>query len=263
MKKTIIALMALAGVAAADTVITGADLTWDVSSPNKDCTTVNGGNLTYSGGGWWVSGPTGTLAQSITLGLNQVLEFSYSCDFSTSNSVLTLALANNSGAVVMGKTYGDEVRLGTTTETGDAVARGYAFANTNNSGAVANITSYTALKDGVGEDANNVSFVVNSGDTVNTNDVTFTVAYNTTSSQFVGTLAYDGYTANIDLGETFSVNAITATFDGAAAFVGHVNDIQLKVTTVPESTVVPEPTTATLSLLALAGLASRRRRASR
>lgn len=89
---------------------------------------------------------------------------------------------------------------------------------------------------------------------INTNDVTFTVAYNTTLSQFVGTLAYDGYTAKIDLGETFSVNAITATFDGNSSFVGHVNDIQLKVTT------VPEPTTATLSLLALAGLASRRRR---
>ncbi len=253
MKKTIIALMALAGVAAADTVITGADLTWDVSTPNKDCTSVNSGNLTYSGGGWWVNGPTGTLAQSITLGLDQVLEFSYSCDFSATDSVLTLALANNSGAVVMGKTYNDNVCLGTTTDTGDAVARGYAFGNTNNSGAVANITDYTALKDG----ANNVTFDVNVGNTVNTNDVTFTVAYNTTLSQFVGTLAYDGYTAKINLGETFSVNAITATFDGASAFVGHVNDIQLKVTT------VPEPTTATLSLLALAGLASRRRRASR
>ena len=80
------------------------------------------------------------------------------------------------------------------------------------------------------------------------------MAYNTTLSQFVGTLAYDGYTAKIDLGETFSVNAITATFDGDSSFVGHVNDIQLKVTT------IPEPTTATLSLLALAGLASRRRR---
>ena len=258
MKKTIIALMALVGVAAADTVITGADLTWDVSAPNKDCTTVNSGDLTYSlntnVNGWWVNGPTGTLTQSITLGLNQVLEFSYSCDFSSSNSILTLALANNNGAVVMGKTYNDEVRLGTTTETGDAVARGYAFANTNNSGAVANITSYTALKDGVGENANNVTFDVNSGTTVNTNDVTFTVAYNTTLSQFVGTLAYDGYTAEINLGEAFSVDAITATFDGTGGFVGHVNDIQLKVTT------VPEPTTATLSLLALAGLASRRRR---
>ena len=261
MKKTIIALMALVGVAAADTVITGADLTWDISAPNKDCTTVDSGNLTYSlntnVNGWWVNGPTGTLTQSITLGLNQVLEFSYSCDFSASNSVLTLALANNSGAVVMGKTYNNEVRLGTTTETGDAVARGYAFANTNNSGAVANITSYTALKDGVGENANNVTFDVNSGSTVNTNDVTFTVAYNTTLSQFVGTLAYDGYTAEINLGEAFSVDAITATFDGTGGFVGHVNDIQLKVTT------VPEPTTATLSLLALAGLASHRRRASR
>ncbi len=254
MKKTIIALMALAGVAAADTVITGADLTWDVSAPYKDCTSVNSGNLTYSGGGWWVNGPTGTLTQSITLGLNQVLEFSYSCDFSSSNSVLTLALANNNGAVVMGKTYNNEVRLGTTTETGDAVARGYAFADTNSNTAVANITSFTALKDGVGENANNVTFDVNSGDTVNTNGVTFTVAYNTTLSQFVGTLAYDGYTAEINLGETFSVNAITATFDGDGAFVGHVNDIQLKVTT------VPEPTTATLSLLALAGLAARRRR---
>lgn len=254
MKKTLIALLALTGLAMADTVITGADLTWDTSSPYKDCTTVGNGNLTYSNGGWWVSGPTGTLSQSITLGQNQVMEFSYSCDFSISNSVLTLALASNSGAVVMGKTYNNEVRLGTTTETGDAVARGYAFANTNNSAGVANITSYTALKDGTGADASNVEFRVNSGDTVNTNEVTFTVAYNTSLSQFVGTLAYADYTADINLGKTFSVNAITATFDGEAAFVGHVNDIQIKVTT------IPEPTTATLSLLALAGLAARRRR---
>jgi hypothetical protein len=243
MKKTIIALFALAGVAMADTVITGADLTWDISSPYKDCTAVNDGNLTYSGGGWWVSGPTGTLAESITLGKDQVLEFSYNVNFNISNSILTLALVNNSGAVVMGKSYGDAVCLGTTTETGDAVSRGYAFSGTNNSGQVANIESgYTSL---------GADFTINAD-----NKVTFTVAYDTTLAQFVGTLALGDKTADINLGESFGVNAITATFDGAAAYVGKVNDMKLTVTTIP----VPEPTTATLSLLALAGLASRRRR---
>lgn len=241
MKKTIIALFALAGVAMSDTVITGADLTWDTSSPYKDCTAVNNGNLTYSGGGWWVSGPTGTLAESITLGKDQVLEFSYTVNFNDSNSILTLALVNNSGAVAMGKSYSDAVCLGTTTETGDAVSRGYAFSGTNNSTQVANIESgYTSL---------GADFAINAD-----NKVTFTVAYDTTLAQFVGTLALGDKTADINLGESFGVNAITATFDGSGAYVGKVNDMKLTVTT------IPEPTTATLSLLALAGLAARRRR---
>lgn len=246
MKKTLITLFALAGTAMASTVITGNDLTWDISTPYKDCTTVTNGNLTYSNGGWLVNGPTGSLTQAITLEQNQMLTFSYSFDFNSSDSIITLALVNSNGAVVMGKTYGNNVRLGTTTETGSAVARGYAFADTNNKDYVANITEgYTDL---------GTVFIVNSGDTVNTNNVTFTVAYDTSLSQFVGTLEYGGKSADVNLGETFSVNAVTATFDGASAFVANVNDIQLEVTT------IPEPTTATLSLLALAGLAVRRRK---
>ena len=42
-----------------------------------------------------------------------------------------------------------------------------------------------------------------------------------------------------------------------------ISDIALSYTAVPAAPAVPEPTTATLSLLALAGLAARRRRASR
>lgn len=244
MKKTLITLMALSGLAVADTVVTGSDLTWDISSPYKDCTTVSNGNLTYSGGGWWVSGPTGTLSNAITLEKEQVLKFSCSFDFSSTNSILTLALVGDNGAVVMGKSYDNDVKLATTNETGDSVSRGYAFAGTNNNGQVANITQGYITMD--------KEFLVNAGDTVNTNVISFTVAYDTTKAQFVGTLAYNGSTADITLGETFDVKAITATFDGDGSYVAHLNDIKLEV--------IPEPTTATLSLLALAGLAARRRR---
>ncbi len=174
-----------------------------------------------------------------------MLEFSYSCSFNKTDSVLTLALANDTGAVVMGKTYADDVRLATTTETGDAVARGYAFGGTNNDAQVANTSDYTTL---------GRNFTVNE-----TNTVTFTVAYDSAKSEFVGTLTYDGASKSVDLGDSFAVNAITATFDGDRGYLGYVNDIKLTVSTVPPPA-VPEPTTATLSLLALAGLAARRRR---
>ena len=256
MKKTFITLLALAGVAMGDTAITGSSLTWDTSSPYKDCTTVTNGDLHYAGGGWWVSGPTGSLTESIILGQDQKLEFSFTCSFYDkdhtdeygdrgSNSILTMALVSNTnGAVVMGKSYSDDIYLGSTAEIGDAVSRGYAFANTNNGDNVAEVTDKGALGESFtkGEDV--------------ANQVSFTVVYDTTKSQFVGTLIAAGKKAEIDLGTTFEVNAITATFDGDSHYVADVKDISLTVTKN-----IPEPATATLSLLALAALCARRRRA--
>ena len=194
------------------------------------------------------------MSEAIVLGQDQKLEFSFTCSFydnnhgddgdNGSNSVLTMALASGTnGAVVMGKTYDDVIYLDSTTETGDSVSRGYAFAGTNNTGQVAEITNERAL---------GASFT--KGEDV-ANEVTFTVVYDTTKSLFVGTLSAAGETAEIDLGSFFEVNAITATFDGDASYVANVSNISLTVTKN-----VPEPATATLSLLALAGLCARRRR---
>ena len=240
--------MALSCIALADVSVTPlTDLTWSLG---ENTTQLDDGTLQFTGTGstWSVYGSSAALGEkAITLNKDEELTVCYTASITTIDSILTLALVNSNGAVVMGTSYKDDsqndktfVRLGTTTETGDAVSRGYAFAGTNNSTSVANIGDYSTLT---------TNPVVNQEYTL-----TFKVAYDASQSNFVGTLGYSlgNDTVTVILGESFSVDKHVVTFDGNST--SKASAMSLSVTS------IPEPATATLSLLALAGLAARRRR---
>ncbi len=86
----------------------------------------------------------------------------------------------------------------------------------------------------------------------------------TTGLTTAGTVDVTYNTADVNPSTLFVVwNANPSTGNAGAGAVVTISDIALSYTAapaVPESPTVPEPTTATLSLLALAGLAARRRR---
>lgn len=85
----------------------------------------------------------------------------------------------------------------------------------------------------------------------------------TTGLTTAGTVEATYNTANVNPSTLFVV--WTANYPGTGNAEGGntpvtISDIALNYTAVPAAPVIPEPTTATLSLLALAGLAVRRRR---
>ena len=84
--------------------------------------------------------------------------------------------------------------------------------------------------------------------------LTTEIAWSAEKSQFVATVSYgaDKTILNTyDLGKSYSLDKLVFSMDGGSQKVSN-----LKIIT----NTIPEPTTATLSLLALAGLAARRRR---
>lgn len=90
-----------------------------------------------------------------------------------------------------------------------------------------------------------------------TTTLTGVIAWSDTANQFQLTLSSDK-TSNtiipINLGSSFTATDMVITSAGRDESLGKISKINLMVN------IVPEPTTATLSLLALAGLAARRRR---
>ena len=245
MKKTIIALLALAGVAGADTVNPLTDLNWQLGQGTSITDTKE---MFYWGGGstWAVYGSEAALANSITLQQNQVLTFSYTVNMSGGDSVTTFSLLGSNGAVSMGTAYKYQdkdttrsaIRLGSSGE----INNRYVISNSGDRDGVSYIR---------GENFTELTTPA-SANTPYT--LTFIVTYDQTAGQFVGTLGYSLSTdvKQINLGNEFNVNKIAATFDGNTQT--YVSNMSLSVVT------IPEPTTATLSLLALAGLAVRRRR---
>ena len=82
------------------------------------------------------------------------------------------------------------------------------------------------------------------------------ITWNDDAQKFVATIYVDGDVAGTqDLGSSYTLNKISV------ASAGNNNEWQSQPSfSNMQLTVVPEPTTATLSLLALMGLAARRRR---
>ena len=88
----------------------------------------------------------------------------------------------------------------------------------------------------------------------------------TTGLTTAGTVDVTYNTANVKPSTLFVVwtaNPSTGTGSEGGNTLVTISDIALSYTAAPAAPAVPEPTSATLSLLALAGLAARRRRASR
>ena len=238
MKKTIIAMLAASGLASAATYtpLDSAD-GWTLSSNRYTPVQYEDGTL-YSSG--WNQGYAHyDFSTPITLNEGEILKWSFDLTSNDTNSVATLTFETASLNVVMGSgAYNANIGYGVT---GDDSASGY-------------VTSG--------------GWGVQLGDSfANFSGVTFTTGVPYTMS---GLISKDGdnYTmtidvngtnyATVDLGTTFALDGIVFSADGANN-INQGSRLSNLVLTV-EGATVPEPATATLSLLALAGLAVRRRR---
>ncbi|MBR5876190.1 MAG: PEP-CTERM sorting domain-containing protein [Akkermansia sp.] len=259
MKKTLIALMALAGVAAAEqysiTPLTDSTFgTWTHSNNNTITNGVLSGNPN-----WQVDPSTYSVGGVYTYSEDEPLTFSFDVQNNgTGNGMLTLTFIGTENAIVIGHgnydkypdgnggeitNRGGDVQVGLTT---NLTAQGYGFANTN-PGDDAQLTALTNWE----------------------NAMPFNGAITTLS----GIIAWDGdsysltlnssaktETLTCDLGLTkLDLTKIMVTIEGGSTYYDDRD--AWKTATLSNLTVsVPEPATATLSLLALAGLAVRRRR---
>ena len=255
MKKTIIALFALAGVASADTISPITD-TASGSWTTHGTAQVKDGVISATNTNWQVDAATYTLTSSLNYATTDTLSFSFNAtNNGTGNSCLTLALIGSTNAIVLGHgSYdkpADEIQVAVTSEV--SVTGGYVFANTNPTDDLT-LTAADTLSGGMpasGSTSTISGSISWDGDSW---------ALELGSSATSATLSYDlGIT-------TLDVSKIMVTIEGGGA-PNHGDTAwqtptmsNLSISTPSVAPAVPEPTTATLSLLALAGLAARRRR---
>ncbi len=232
MKKTLITLLALAGVAAADT--TEAITLWDTGFS----VTTTGDNA----GQWTLSDEDKALLTS-------------------SDWVLKKA---DGSALLSTTTNASELRPNT--NVGSAQGWSLDFTLTNTSTEAITLTSLTfdtlifagsGVYQGLNTDRDFV-FTLTCGDvTLNTGNLT--IGGNTTNTPTNGVVTFTLDTA-VELAANESIALGLDVAKGTSnpgCFLG-LKSISASGTTIGET--IPEPTTATLSLLALAGLAARRRR---
>ena len=273
MKKTIVTLMAMSAVASAatneplkDTTTTAADgetlaagaKGWITGEKYNHSMTIDATNnsITNSDSDWNGDAATYRFSQVLTLAHTEKLEFSFDFTRSASNTVQSLTLVGTTQAVVIGHgNYADNTNLhvGISTNVANATtgegAHGYVFAGTANQGFIANTSIGATLTGGM---------------PVATSKITGSVAWD--GDSYMLTLESSSVNEGTDplkydLGTKFDVRDLVFTFDGqnATTLKGLTMSINPIPTQNPDST-IPEPATATLSLLALAGLAVRRRR---
>ncbi len=252
MKKTLITLLALAGVATAGEVFNLST----AGAPDKGDAVVSNGTITPSASNWetfdyakyaldeaiTLSAPADTLDFSFTVNRPHAIHGSDTVEKSL--TTLTFALTGGGQAIIVGhnnetsyEASAAELQVGTSSSIGDY---GYIFRSGNKDECI-----------GV-----SASKSLNGGMPFDTSTITGQIAWNTTNSVFTLTLTSSAWTNNealqFDLGESVTVDNIVFSVNGV--------DTPSFTAASVSANLVPEPTTATLSLLALAGLAARRRR---
>ena len=247
MKKTIITLLALAGVAGA-----APSLTTDFTTAPTDWTSGqwNGWNtphFNYGENGAVIAQPwkQNTLSTAITLSPEEAITIEFST-FGNGNEqglMFYLSSSTDNYSVVTGTSYNSN----------KAVDVGYLdkaiVPRTENGG---------SNMGNVGFQANTTNLVTSFGSTSGTTLSTF--------NPLTYTLTLDGAALTVSVkdkdGKTWSED-YTIKSDVTFDSIGFIMDGGAGNVGVKSISIIPEPTTATLSLLALAGLAARRRRASR
>ena len=240
MKKTLIALMALAGIAAAETETTPLTLSAVFSTSNKGNTqdvddysatftpntplTLSFNTLTISGstknGGYTTDNPGAVNPTAIRPNANV-------CANNSDSYTLTFTLHNSGQDVIdISKITLDVFGYNSG---GNAHTAGTPHANFELTYKLPEATSSVSLKE------TNINVY-------SSNTATFTMSNN--------------QTITLGANESIQLSLEVTKYDGSGSFVGLKGATFTGTTT----TTVPEPTTATLSLLALAGLAARRRR---
>ena len=264
MKKTFITLLALAGVAMGETA-TYSPLTstvgWTLGDSHtaKDGTpSINTTDGTLNGATIWARSSAIYDVQDITLSdEGDSLTVSFTITAGNTNTLLTGALIGNDKAIVLGHGgYSDEGKA-------DAIQYGTTSSDEG--------IWYNMQKEGsaMNNPSEGIVYVSTHGNTTgifsaNTPlTLTTSIKWDNAKSQFVATLCY-GEGANsstltsYDLGASYTLEKLVFSQDGADYQT--ISNLTIVETQAAPSSNVPEPATATLSLLALAGLAARRRR---
>lgn len=202
------------------------------------------GTLTLVNGNWNQSYAHFTLAEALTLTAEtDTISISYDISSTTANALLTGAIIGSGQAIVAG--HGQY----------NSTPQGIQYGTTSN----VNGNWYNLQGEdtgGVYVAGTNVAGIFSTSTplTLNTD-----IVWDANKSKFVATLSYGAnktVMATYDLGTTYSLEKIVFSMDGPNNQTDKMSISGLNIT----YSIIPEPTTATLSLLALAGLASRRRR---
>lgn len=253
MKKTITALCALSSLALATphdinlAPVSDGSTSWVMGHNNGDKSinpTLNteGNTIVYTNGNWSRGYAEGTFCEPLTLsGTDEWLTIEATIVSSnTKDTCQTLTVVTADTAIVIGqgayKANDGGVLMGST-----SVTDGH-FYHMQSTLEGATYVSPDGLQAGV--------FGINTPVTLSVN-----IAWSDDFSQFIATTSYNGTTLgdHINLGTNVSVDHIVFGLDGGNTVLT-VSDVTVK------GFAAPEPATATLSLLALAGLAARRRR---
>ena len=252
MKKTIIALMALAGMAIAD----DASLVWNLSFNGNSSVITNGSGEDYDSLSLSLNGATITDGICTSTAGNRVTLF---------DSAATLKMMDDFSLVIQGGANGQVSNWGVLFGLGEANSWNIKVAN-NASGILTFLEEGYSISDKEGsfatpydEMGTYIVTVDNGGKTAAQQSTAALTLYYNGSVVATATLGSGNCTA--ELLDTFAVggrnigtgNATNFSFTNVQLYSGVLSQSQI-------SQLVPEPTTATLSLLALAGLAVRRRR---
>lgn len=243
MKKTLVTLLALAGVAAAGEV-TFTDLTKNITTSGITFTQSTGlftGSITNYEGADAGKGSNGAITFAI--------DWSAASALTADTCILTLNYDNTTTTHTSGENNGIYFKAD------DDSIRAWFGGAVNNGGNIATTDEVSGAKKTIkGKD---YAILTLRYDDIGATDATKGVSLFTSTSEIYeywgqGSSNYDEVTSiyiNTDL-----VKAVTI-------MTGEINDATAKAgVTNLAAAMVPEPTTATLSLLALAGLAARRRR---
>ena len=192
--------------------------------------------------GWGRGCAIYTFATPISLtNATDTLTFSFDLTQTDADVLSSVALVGDSQTIVMGSHYNwESLQYGLISKgTDDGADMTY-------SAGASTWTNYYAANADYGQRYDLIAV-----DTSNPVTISGEIAY--ANDQYVLTLTTGSVTKTLNLGDSVQVNQISIALDGPSNKFPAVSKLTI---TAP----VPEPATATLSLLALAGLAARRRR---
>lgn len=195
-------------------------------------------SLTLTNSNWGQAYANYSLPTTLTATESLGIGFSFDVKINDTDSSLTFSLVGTTQAITLGTSYNanaGNILLGTSTAIGSTV---FSFNSDWGTGT------------GVVTSSSSIAGVATAGSTIT---ISGSTKYNAETGHHVLTLMCGDKSTTLDLGESVDVTRISFGGDGGNSRTNFVvSNLSLYT--------VPEPATATLSLLALAGLATRRRR---